>query len=143
MENENNRLVVATSPGRSLVFFDLETTGLGQSLDILATLLQPVVLLIYCSSLFGVPTFALATVYEEPRLARCLYTFNQRQRLRFFIIIRYNHVGQVIFISHSSEISLSWFWGPTRPANMHAFCVPTKQLSTYAEINRARFVYIF
>ncbi|XP_064859040.1 three prime repair exonuclease 4 isoform X1 [Oncorhynchus nerka] len=28
MENENNRLVVATSPARSLVFFDLETTGL-------------------------------------------------------------------------------------------------------------------
>ncbi|XP_071005007.1 protein PML-like [Oncorhynchus clarkii lewisi] len=34
MENENNRLVVATSPGRSLVFFDLETTGLGQSCEI-------------------------------------------------------------------------------------------------------------
>ncbi|KAM9528242.1 unconventional myosin-IXAb-like isoform 1-T2 [Salvelinus alpinus] len=29
MENENSPLAVATSPGRSVVFFDLETTGLG------------------------------------------------------------------------------------------------------------------
>ncbi|XP_029607610.1 three prime repair exonuclease 4 isoform X2 [Salmo trutta] len=35
MENENNPLVVATSSGRSLVFFDLETTGLGQSCEII------------------------------------------------------------------------------------------------------------
>ncbi|CAB1331708.1 unnamed protein product [Coregonus sp. 'balchen'] len=34
MEKENSPLAVATSPGRSLVFFDLETTGLGQSCEI-------------------------------------------------------------------------------------------------------------